>query len=391
VGLSLGIRTRATRGVVVLAVAAAAGAAAAWSCIPDLPSSAGSSDAASDAGIGDQASVDAAPPRCGDGIIQLEAGEQCDPGSGSTAATGCGADCRMQCEGGVVWPRNNHCYLDDDYADSIQGAIDKCNKIGGHVITLASEEELQAAVTAIDGGQYWVGLNAAGVQPGYDSLVNTEPGWSSICSGCYAHVPEGGTALPDTGGCVRGYVDPNRSWELVSCFADGGARHVICEREPHGSLGVACEAGVCIDLVWTWGSKRYVYVRDAALADDAEQACRAMGGTLVVLQSRDERDQLWKELFHLPTGGGATPAVIWIGLSASEDAGSDASAWTWDDDAGEGAYPPEWAQREPLGPFPRAYMYQTNTDPVLQLDVTLARNDPKSMTSKFSYVCQLPP
>jgi hypothetical protein len=360
---------------------------AAVSCIPDLASLA----ATGDAGGPDQVAADVAQPYCGDGIIQLEAGEQCDPGAladGATGAQGCTRDCRMDCDGGFVWNRNNHCYAEQAAADTILGAAQRCGVASPHVVTFASIDELTAVTTAIDAGAFWVGLQPDELQGGYYALAAYEPGWSTSCPGCFANTPVPTHPLPGDGGCVRGFVDLSRSWEAVGC-ADGGFHRLICEREPTGRQSTVCEAGVCIDLVVTSGMKRYVYVRDVASPDDAEQRCHSLGGTLVVLQSRDEREQLWKELSRLP--GGGTPTVIWIGLSVAAGGSPDAGPWVWDDDAAADAYPSPWGNRQPLGGQMRAYLYQNGGAQPQLLDDTLGRNDTAKTMPTFPYVCQLPP
>jgi hypothetical protein len=372
--------------VVVLAVglAGAAGLVAAVSCIPDLPSTGAPDGAPADQATVDQGGPEAGQPRCGDGIVQLDAGEQCDP----PGSAGCGASCLMQCDGGFVWKSNNHCYEEQLAADSLTNATTRCG-VGPHVVTFASDDELAAVTGAIDAGAFWVGLLPADPQlgqPGYSSLASYEPGWSPTCSGCFAHTPI--EPLPADGGCVRGFGDLARSWEQIPCI-DGGLRRVICEREPVGRQSTPCEAGVCIELVWTVGMKRYVYVHDVAKADDAENDCRSMGGTLVVLQSRDEREQLWRELSRLPPGNGGTPAFIWIGLSLADGGSPDAGPWVWDDDAAADAYPSPWGDGQPSGVFGRAYLTQNIQLP--PIDDSLGRNALRDPATKFQYVCQLPP
>jgi hypothetical protein len=158
---------------------------------------------------------------------------------------------------------------------------------------------------------------------------------------------------------------------------------------------------MCFDLVWTYGKKTYVYGFNPLPADAAEQTCRALGGRLIVLRSRDEREQLWKELVNqsfVPT-----PVSVWIGLSKGPvsgvaDAGIDgdasdaasgggtASGWIWDDDASADAYPSPWGWGRPhTGESTRAYLY---SEQPAASDNTLARND-GPMPAALPYVCEL--
>src|ERR1700733_13144575 len=109
--------------VAFLAASACGAVLAVFACIPDLP--------AGDSAVA-EASVDAptvdvqaeagpppSPPRCRDGIIQLDRGEQCDPGGNLPADAapdvtylGCNSSCQFVCPG-FLWPMNNHCYTVD--------------------------------------------------------------------------------------------------------------------------------------------------------------------------------------------------------------------------------------------------------------------------------------
>src|ERR1019366_6483223 len=225
--VSLRLNRRSTLAVLAVGLGAPVAVLAAVSCIPDLASLA----ATGDAGGPDQVAADVAQPYCGDGIIQLEAGEQCDPGAladGATGAQGCTRDCRMDCDGGFVWNRNNHCYAEQAAADTILGAAQRCGVASPHVVTFASIDELTAVTTAIDAGAFWVGLQPDELQGGYYALAAYEPGWSTSCPGCFANTPVPTHPLPGDGGCVRGFVDLSRSWEAVGC-ADGGFHRLICE------------------------------------------------------------------------------------------------------------------------------------------------------------------
>jgi hypothetical protein len=357
---------------------AAGGVLAAMACIPDLPN--GSQATTQDGSV---SGPEGGKPFCGDGIIDLP-GEQCDPGTVDGSAY-CTAACKVVCDGGFLWSRNDHCYFDiPPGAVSLNEANGKCTG-GAHVVTFASEDELEAVAGAIDAGAFWIGLNFDTTTSGYTSEHSLEPGWEPTCPGCFAHVPDPTQPLPGDGGfCVEGFSDLTSSWQQYSC--SGGRRiHVICEREPAGTLQRACvDAGItCIELAWTTGLKRYVYFHNAAPSDgpdgSAEQTCESLGGSLVVLESRDEREQLWKAV-------GATQSSFWIGLSLGEGG----SSWVWDDDASDDAYASPWGARMPREPGgTRAFFFQNGGTPAA-VDDTLARNG-NGASSFFPFVCQLPP
>ena len=147
------------------------------------------------------------------------------------------------------------------------------------------------------------------------------------------------------------------------------------------------DAGIsCFELAWTAGSKRYVYLHNAAPSDtldgSAEETCASLGGSLVVLQSRDEREQLWRAV-----GGTQAQSAFWIGLSIPEGG----SSWVWDDDASDDAYPSPWGIRMPREPGgTRAFLFQNGGTPPA-VDDTLARNGTGAAPSFYPFVCQLPP
>jgi cysteine-rich repeat protein len=345
-------------------------------CIPDLPSNATSS--ATDAA---QSDTSAPAPRCGDGIVQLDRGEQCDPGT--AAPVGCSSTCQVVCDGGFHWSHNDHCYFDvPQGAASIAEATNtRCT--ASHVVTFADQAELEAVVGALDAGVFWVGWTPGLAKDQYDSLGAFEPGWEPGCFGCYAQTGDAAVlASSDAGtGCVESTSDPSGSWGSIACQVSNKDRlHVICEREPQGRLSEPCptlDGGECFDLRATLGQKHYVYVRESAPVQYAEAQCESLGGTLVVLQSRDEREQLWKELSHVGV------ASIWIGLSLP-DGGSE---WTWADGTPVQADESPWALRQPRDAGTSAYMTQ-NAGPPQLVDDTLARVTTPEMG--YAYVCQLP-
>jgi hypothetical protein len=335
---------------------------------------------------------------CDDGYIDLAAGEQCDPGPavGEAGLAGCSEDCKMECSGGFVWSGNNHCYaLVAPTAATLDiGATDQCATMGGHVVTFASDAEFAAVAGNVVAGAFWVGLEPS--TPPYDSVVAYEPGWSPTCSGCYAFTPaptlplarfDGDAEAAEAGvaaDCVESTTGTDAGpWLQYPC-SGGAALHVLCEREPVGVQSEQCEAGVCIDLVATAGLKRYVYEDQPATPDDAAQTCVAMGGRLVMPDTRDEREQLWLELSKLTES--PSPSSIWIGLAQSPDGGE---VWTWDDGQPLDARASPWGNQEPqptsATTSPRAYLEHFATPP---LDDTLARNDGPVTTLPF--VCEMP-
>ena len=377
-----------------LAACASGAVLAVFACIPDLPPVGSTpSEASVDAPIVQESAPPPASPKCGDGIIQLDRGEECDPGGNVPAdaaddvtSAGCNRKCEFVCPG-FLWSQNNHCYtLDVRQAAALdEQASVYCQDIGvnAHVVTLASEDELTAVVGALNPGDFWVGFEPAlSGSNAYTSLALFEPGWSPTCPGCFAHTDNPTSPLPGAAagtGCVEALPDA-AAWQQYPCSA-APKIGVVCEREPTGLLTQRCDAGVCIDLPSTHPQKRYVYVATKLGGDGAEAACETLGGTLVVLESRDEREQLWYALERM----GGTPGEFWIGMAQQQN-----GVWAWADDAGADAYPSPWGNKQPDGNGSRAYLLQqTAVDPT-PLDTTLAHNALDVVSAKLTFVCQVP-
>jgi hypothetical protein len=365
-------------------------------CIADLPP-----DVSLRSDAGGSASF------CGDGYIDIEAGEQCDPGlgAGPSTVTECSPSCRVQCPAGHVGSGSNYCYELVGNTVSLDQARMRCDMLSreAKVVTFASEAEFSEVarwVHDIEAGPLWVGLQQGPVS--HFPIPEFEPGWAPTCSGCYAHTSEAGARLPlfidagadggppPTQACVVAFSDTSAypSWFQVACGQGAARVHAVCKRKPIGMHSKACEAGICIELVQTHATKRYVFQSSPVTADEAKRQCEVLGGKLAVLESREEREQLWHELSVLML----PPARLWIGLaqSAGEAGAGDAgvSTWVWDDGTpaeGPDAYASPWGDGQPTdaGSSPRAYL---SYDP-LALDNTLARNVGR-MPSPF--VCQLP-
>jgi hypothetical protein len=379
-------------------------------CIPDLPPDglAAAADGSTPDAIPDEGAAteggspdSASASHCGNGMIELELNEQCDPGGalGDAGTAFCSPSCQMLCpDGGFLWSSNDHCYTLAGESPSLPEAGTLCSP--GHVVTFASDDEFEAVTGALgssdDGGPYsfWVGMRAHLLGDNhYDAVVvpRYEPGWSPDCSGCYARATgDGGDFAHNDAGnggdCVRSRASPSVPyWEKSACLGAPKMR-VICEHEPEEARLLPATTGLFyFDLVSTYGKKSYVYDDLMPVTEaNAEATCVSHGGTLVILQSRDEREQLWKQLSQ------TSATRVWIGLATS-DAG-----WAWDDEAGADpdASPSAWAIGEPspLGPAAdggsrRAYLALTDQHPV---DTTLARTEPLGPPNP-GVVCELPP
>jgi len=193
--------------------------------------------------------------------------------------------------------------------------------------------------------------------------------------------------LTNVGPCVGDSRDGRfggGSWFQLAQSTAPYAAGVLCEREPPGAGAQTCDGGRCIAVKGTLGKKSYLFVPQQQTAAEADQFCRGLGknGRLVVLESREEREELMKEVARELAPLNPRANDVWIGLSRSGDAG----AWTWDDGRPVTALPDPWGEREPdpavSGPA-RAYAGFGTTR---AFDVQLAHAD--ALTTKRPFVCQ---
>lgn len=301
------------------------------------------------------------PPTCGDGVVDLDRGEECDPGdAGPAGANGCTAGCTVDCTGGFVDPKSSHCYYwstsatSKDFAEHFCGAPPN----GGHVVTFTSFEELVFVTSQAQGAKVRGAPDAAGYNawsalelaqplnaPGTPSYANDgELGWGRDCAGCWARIddPDATTFPPRTDGgatgeCATWSKATKVPWYTSLCDLGAIVRPVLCEREPAGDFTRACPDGTCIAVRTTFAQKSYVLVRSPVTADVAESNCQKLGGRLVVFATREERE----ELLGVVEGTGVTEA--WIGLSRD----SAASPWKWDEGSDLSKYPLPWGNLEP--------------------------------------------
>lgn len=404
------------RVAVIFGLSAALLAVLAAACIPGLITDPGTAEAGSSSVVEFL--------HCGDGLLtlgqydggyaDLDAGEQCDPsnedGGGDAGVIGCTRDCRVECEdGGVVDPLTRHCYFPQGSATSLnegdESAEQRCEAKSAHVVTIADERE-RAFVLANFGGTlrvsfytaFWVGLSLdltrlALVTVDVDQL--REPGWAPTCPGCYApsNVADGSIPrlLGDAGGSCVLEVDLKGvgGWSQIPCSQlPAPGIPVLCEREPIGDLWQPCNGGICSRLSENAARKRYLFSPTPATADEAEAACGDLGGSVVVFETRQERETLLQSLVsHFETLKAIDPAAtapqeVWIGYSANE-----AGAFSWNADGGLDASP--WGESQPsaaAGTSARAYAVLVNAlfQP-LDYDVQLAHDD---TDVPRPYICQ---
>jgi hypothetical protein len=352
----------------------------ALSCLPDLPKA----GLTFDAGDVNPDVIAVVPPQCGNGVVELDAGEQCDPGD--AGAVGC-VSCRVTCEdGGFVDDATGHCYFIGGGPNGQYDTAGKaCQAGAAHVVTFVSEAEYTEVLTwaqRLGVTSFWVGLDydipSAAWQP-----PNEEPGWSSRCPGCYAHVDAGSDFFPllrDAGSpkaCVVAGGTIDDPWFGIPCMVPGAlkAPSVVCEREPAGATEHACNGGTCITVR---GAGRYLYITVPATAQQAYENCQLLGARPVVFETHEEREELARELLTFVP---KTTQSIWVGLSRANGFSQNGN-WTWADDAGVNAYPLEWGNGQPQTGFTWAYMSLS----LMAYDIQLVQVDPGTL--KLPYICE---
>jgi hypothetical protein len=348
------------------------------SCLPDLAKAGLSFDA----GDINPDVITVVPAQCGDGVVDLDAGEQCDPPGGDGGAVGC-VSCRLTCDdGGLFDERTGHCYFVGGAPTvAYVNAGNQCKEGAGHVVTFADEAEYQRVVAWAKGQAFWVGLEFGAV--GWETQ-NNEPGWSGRCLGCYAHVDAGADVFPllrDGGGaraCVLADGTSDRPWLGAPCTIPAAQRFaptVICEREPSGLTQHPCNEGTCMG---GRSGARYILIKTPVTVQEAYQGCQSFGARPVVFETHEEREELARELI---VGLPKSTLQVWVGLSRANGFSQNGS-WTWADDAGVNAYPLEWGNAQPSGSGSWAYMSLATAG----YDVQLLQVD--TGTLKLPYICE---
>lgn len=327
--------------LVAVVLGTAVAVLAAFACLPDL-------------------SVAPTNVPCGNGVVELDA-EACDPGDAGTL--GCSAKCAVECEGGVVDPKTNHCYFWTTSVISFDDGEHACEQSGAHMVSFVDDDEWtfvsQSAVPLTAGGSTWLalqkgsGVNEAGITTYFSPLGF--PGWSASCPGCYA-LADGGDAdipLPTSGKaqvCVNWKRTLTSTWVQAACSlgtTDAGVQNtaaVLCEREPPGAFAAPCpgdaSADLCIEVPTTRGKKRYELVTAALDFDNARAGCESRGGTLVHFESSAEREEVVDAIAAF-----IKTNPVWIGLYWD----TTASAWKWTDGTNAPtAFPTPWGDLEPI-------------------------------------------
>jgi hypothetical protein len=361
------------------------------SCLPDLSAFPSRPDAGeSDGSV--QATV-----TCGDGVIETlddggNSGEACDPAD--AAVSGC-KDCQIMCAGTLS--EAGHCYFWTDSTGDYTVARAACEAADGHIVTFASQREVDFVATIAADAGYWVGLSdrtdRGGYAPPGDSL---EPGWprtSNACPGCFALGADDGGAFTlypeDAGNAARlCLVSENGVWLQTACA--GTTKHAtLCEREPVGQRVYPCGGLFCTTLAVSAGRKRYVVWQFLTGAKEAKSLCESTydGGRLVMIDSNEEREQLVREIGRILSpvaldGGTQKVLDLWIGLSR------DNGVWTWDDgqvEGTDGGRPRPWAELQPADGGDRAFVRIIDT----RFDTQLVRSEEDTSAQRM-FVCERP-
>ncbi len=324
-------------------------------------------------------------PRCGDGFISVGteaaggSAEACDPGE--TKAVGCSPTCTLECEGGIS-VATRHCYFVAGKATTFTAASELCVAASAHLVTFSGDDEVRSVESAAPtaAADYWVGLlrdsNGVYAPEGRDEPGHPAPPDRGPCSGCFGRVDEKGT-FPDAtseAGCLVATPGLRGPWKGVPCNKGSKPYDVVCEREPPGARGEPCTGGICIRL--TFPDKRYLYVPSPASGAEARDACRSLGGLLVVLDSAEEREELARELSRFV--GPEANATVWVGLARTTQEGP----FMWEN--GKPETLKFWGEREPkptTAPA-RAYVDLKGT----AYDRRLLRAGPED--GLRSYICQ---
>jgi hypothetical protein len=346
------------------------------------------------------------PSPCGDGILATlfdggDAGESCDPtrdDAGNANVLGC-KNCQIECAG-ILDDAGRHCYFKVAPATSYQAAIASCRNERAHVVTIGSIREAAIATHIAQDAGYWIGIGSRPVTLGYAPELNEftlpEPGCPTsnikACPGCLAlgRLEDGGT-LP-----AHPLFDPSRDdlafiaavrengaeqWlQVPTQLGDGGPPpfEVICEREPPGQRAQVIGNIFSLTVPATEGRKRYFLGLTVVDAVAAVANCTGLGGELVRFESREEREQVAREITKLRGEG-----TYWIGLSLDAT-----STWNWDGETSDAGRPTVWGNNQPSGDGDRRAFLRLGPEFDTQLAYT---TDGTPAPALRGYICSRAP
>ncbi len=343
-------------------------------------------------------------PYCGDGFIDPDAGEQCDPGPPSSdggASSAC-QDCRVVCSVGaqatIFDPTTNHCYYEPGPTSQEANAVNVCEGADGHVVRFVSEKELSLVSNWAALAPFWVGLFSKANPPGwFPNEPTVEPGWFGDCPGCFAgggvlQKVDAGVALTRCVTAGNPSDDAGSTWSESLCAPTATvtnlSRWTVCEREPAGIRTRVCGSNLCLTVAATQSAKRYVIVTTSAGANDAAIACANQGGKLVIFGSAEEREQVGYEIGQSERRYGlAVDTGLWIGLS--NPTGNGPGGWAWDvPDAGMSALP--WGVGQPGASGSRAYVLVQPQQGLLDSELARAGNASDAGGETHFPLCEVP-
>ncbi|TMQ06211.1 MAG: tandem-95 repeat protein, partial [Deltaproteobacteria bacterium] len=164
---------------------------------------------------------------CGNGVRE-GVHEECDDGN-AAPGDGCEANCRLTCGSGTGADRatvdaaSGHCFAAfDGVQHSYQEAAAMCAALGGHLPTITSESEDDAAFAAVRAGDTpWLGADDIAVEGAFHWTTGEPLGYSNFDPG-----------KPDNAGnadCVQYLADG--AWSDAGCSGAGGVAGTLCELE----------------------------------------------------------------------------------------------------------------------------------------------------------------
>lgn len=229
----------------------------------------------------------------------------------------------------------DHYYAIYDDAQSWSDAYSQCEKLGGHLAVISSEEEDIAVITYLKNQDVDVAFLGLIYTSNEEHPLNWY--WYGYGELSYTDWTEGEPDLGDDGQCLYGAVckSDNYQWRALSIDY---TNYYVCEWE---SLDAGKVDKRLLDIPigsMTYNGHYYALLNGAESYDDAVEMCEKLGGYMCMIDNADENAALYNYMLNREYDS------AYFGYSDQDLEGK--WKWAYTDASGEFT---NWAEGEPNG------------------------------------------